>query len=119
MNRKILMAAAIVLAATSCQLKVEQESNFKHDLADVDNKISLSDCDITFDGVRFTKSLNGGDSLVTINDSILNFDCEQPYNSGDTERGGQHQTIHFVSQGYSRILRGRHLQCRRPTRVCL
>lgn len=77
MNRKILMATAIVLAATSCQSKVEQESNFKHDLADVDNKISLTDCDITFDGVRFTKSLNGGDSLVTITDSILNFDCEQ------------------------------------------
>ncbi len=37
--------------------------------------MSLTDCNIEFDGVKFTKSLNGGDSLVTVEDSVLKFAC--------------------------------------------
>lgn len=40
-------------------------------------QMTFSNCDIRFDGVAFTKSINDGDSLVNITDSVMTFDCPQ------------------------------------------
>ena len=60
--KKIYLALAILLTMAACtQNKPSQPETNK---TEVDNA-NMKDCDITISGIHFTKSINGGDKLVT------------------------------------------------------
>lgn len=75
MRKNILIAAAIMAGAASCVTDKGKDTIPGRNEAGPSIGMALSDCDIVFDGIRFTRSLNGGDSLVTVKDSLLSFDC--------------------------------------------
>lgn len=79
MKKSIIMAAALLVATASCRTDSGegQGAPSAQDLTISDDPMVLTDCDIVFDGVRFNKAVNGGDSLVEIKDSVLEFDCSE------------------------------------------
>lgn len=74
MNKTIAIAINLLLALNSCQNSQRAKMEEKPETTEI-SQMALTDCSITFDGIDFTKSLNGGDSLVNIQDSILTFAC--------------------------------------------
>ncbi len=76
MNKSIIMAFGLMFALVSCQQHPQSKSDTSSTTEEI-SKMNLTDCDINFDGVKFTKSLNGGDSLVHVQDSILTFSCSE------------------------------------------
>lgn len=61
-----------ILGMISCTNSGNQAPG-RQDIDTEQNQMALADCNIRFDGVTFTKSLNGGDSLVNVNDSVMTF----------------------------------------------
>ncbi len=76
MKKSIIVAVGLMFALVSCQHTQQQKSDNTSSTETI-SKMELVDCDINFDGVKFTKSLNGGDSLVQVQDSILTFSCSE------------------------------------------
>ena len=76
MNKSIIVAVGLMFALASCQHTQQQKSDITSTTETV-SKMELADCDINFEGVKFTKALNGGDSLVQVLDSILTFSCSE------------------------------------------
>ena len=65
--KRIIFSAAIALALTACnnqQAKVETVTC---------ENTAMTDCDLTFDGIHFTKALNGADTLVTDSAGVVMF----------------------------------------------
>ncbi len=75
MNKSIIMAVGLAFVLGACQQQPQQKSDTLS--ASATSEMELTSCDINFDGVNFTKSLNGGDSLVQVQDSILTFSCPE------------------------------------------
>lgn len=73
----LLFAAASFAALTACNRSGAEAAaeNTAAGSATCTGAIAVADCHIEFDGVNFTRSLNGGDSLVTVADSTLTFRC--------------------------------------------
>lgn len=71
----LLFAAASFAAITACNRSGAEAAaeNTAADSTTCTGAIAVADCHIEFDGVNFTRSLNGGDSLVTVADSTLTF----------------------------------------------
>lgn len=76
MNKAIIIAFGMILGMTSCQKTCNPDAE-QQSINDRLTGMTFSDCNIRFDGVTFTKSLNGGDSLVTVRDSVMTFDCSE------------------------------------------
>ncbi len=76
MKKTIIMAIAGIMMTTSCNKVSNQEANNAAQTSRTAHA-DMKNCDIEFDGVRFTESLNGGAELVSVNDSVLNFDCNE------------------------------------------
>lgn len=70
------MVVGLMFALVACQQSPQQKSDTAF-TSETTSKMELADCDIDFDGVKFSKSLNGGDSLVHVQDSILTFSCSE------------------------------------------
>ena len=67
--KKLYFAFAMLLTMVACtQNKPSQEAETNKTEA-ADNK--LADCDITLNGIHFTKSINGGEKLVTDSAGIV------------------------------------------------
>ena len=67
--KKVYLAFAMLLTMAACteNKPSQQAETDKTEVAD--NK--LADCDITLNGIHFTKSINGGDKLVTDSAGII------------------------------------------------
>lgn len=76
MNKILIITLAGILGMASCRDSHNQDLKQQTINAEQD-KMDLSDCNIRFDGVTFTKSLNGGDSLINVSDSVMTFYCSE------------------------------------------
>lgn len=76
MNKSIIIAAGLMFTLMSCRQNPQEKSDTTP-VTETTSKMELADCDINFNGVRFSKSLNGGDSLVQVQDSVLTFSCPE------------------------------------------
>lgn len=65
--KKILFSVLIALSFISCANKTEKEETT------VKENATMTDCDLTFGKIHFTKALNGADKLVTDSDGVLKF----------------------------------------------
>lgn len=69
--KKIYLAIAMLLTMVACtQNKPSQQAETTE--TKVENT-KLMDCDITFNGIHFTKSINGADKLVSESNGIVTF----------------------------------------------
>ena len=67
--KKIYLAFAMLLTMAACtQNKPSQQAETNKTEV---NNANLKDCDITISGIHFTKSINGGDKLVTDSAGIV------------------------------------------------
>lgn len=67
--KKIYLAFAMLLTMAACTQNKPSQQAESNKTEVGDNK--LADCDITLNGIHFTKSINGGDKLVTDSSGII------------------------------------------------
>ena len=67
--KKIYLAFAMLLTMAACTQNKPSQQAESNKTEVGDNK--LVDCDITLNGIHFTKSINGGDKLVTDSSGII------------------------------------------------
>lgn len=76
MKKFLIITLTGILGMASCQNSQNQSAE-QQPVESQQSLMALTDCDIRFDGVTFSKSLNGGDSLVNVKDSVMTFDCSE------------------------------------------
>lgn len=76
MNKLTVMALLAVSGMIACQQPAKTETAAKSE-ENGSSCMTFSSCDIAFGGIKFTESLNGGASCVSLKDGVLMFDAPE------------------------------------------